>query len=315
MFRKILIIFSFCLFMNLSVANNLQDILKEYAYEALKLENKKEFKAPYVLAKVNNRFAYVIFDSGSKGISVFSHSVDQLGLNQESGSGYSSNMVGQKIKNQNVVLNKIQIGDILLKNVEAKITNQPKRKQYPVIVVGTDFLVRYNAIFDFSESLIYLNKNNVTAKKHYEIEQVLDKENYLLISLTKLLSQHQTIAISIDSNKPVNCLLDTGTSNFTISDKYLKSIDLAPTKPHKTIKATDGTLTVADIKIKNLILNPMNLFFQNKIQLVNLDATAANIESMSKFLGVVCILGYDELHTKKAIYDLVAGRIYIKVKK
>ncbi|WP_150464625.1 aspartyl protease family protein [Francisella sp. XLW-1] len=312
MFRKILIIFSCCLFMNLSVANKLQNNLKEYNYKALKLENKKEFKAPYILAKVNDRPAYVIFDSGSKGISIFNHSVDQLGLNQESGSGYSSNMVGQKIKNQNVVLNKIQIGDIFLKNVEAKITNQPKRKQYPVIVVGTDFLVRYNAIFDFSENLIYLNKNNVTAKKHYEIGQVLDKENYLVISLTKLLSQHQTIAISIDSNQPVNCLLDTGTSNFTISDKYLQSIDLAPTKPKKTIQATDGTLTVSDIKIKKLVLNPLNLFFQDKVQMVNLEATAANIKIMSKFLGVVCILGYQELKAEKVIYDFSASRIYVK---
>lgn len=70
-------------------------------------------------------------------------------------------------------------------------------------------------------------------------------------------------------------------------------------------------MTVADIKIKNLILNPLNLFFQDKIKLTNVNATAANIESMSKFLGVVCILGYKELKLKKAIYDFSASRIYI----
>ncbi|MEY8702297.1 retroviral-like aspartic protease family protein [Francisella philomiragia] len=311
MFRKILIILSFCLFMNLSVANNLQDILKEYAYKALKLESEKEFKAPYILAKVNNRFAYVIFDSGSKGISIFNHSVDQSKLSQKNSSDYSTNMAGQKTKSQYVVLDKIQIGDIILRNVKANITNQPKRKQYPVIVVGTDFLAKYNAIFDFSENLIYLNKNSVTAKQHYEIGQILQEKNYQLISLTKLLSQHQTVVIAVNNNLPVNCLVDTGTSNLTISDKYLKTIGLASAKPQKTIQATDGTLSIADIKIKNLVLNPLNLFFQDKIQLINVDATAANIESMSKFLGVVCILGYKELKLKNAIYDFSASRIYI----
>ncbi|AFJ43410.1 hypothetical protein OOM_0945 [Francisella orientalis str. Toba 04] len=145
-------------------------------------------------------------------------------------------MAGQKIKNQNVLLDKIQIGDIILQNVEANITNQPKREEYPVVVIGTDFLAKYNAIFDFSENLIYLNKKGVTVKQHYVIGQLLQEKNYLSISLTKLLSQHQTIVIAINNNLPVNCLVDTGTSNFTISDKYLKSIDLVSTNLRKQLK-------------------------------------------------------------------------------
>lgn len=150
MFRKVSLMLVFYFFINLSVANDLQGILKKYNYKQLSIEGKGEFKAPYMIAKVNDKSAYIVFDSGSKGISIFNHSVEQLKLSQKNSSDYSINMAGQKIKNQNVLLDKIQIEDIILKNVEAKITNQPKREQYPVIVIGTDFLANYNAIFDFS---------------------------------------------------------------------------------------------------------------------------------------------------------------------
>lgn len=59
-------------------------------------------------------------------------------------------MAGQTSINHSVVLKKVKIGNIILKNVKAEITNQPKKKQYPTIVIGTNFLKKYNAIFNFS---------------------------------------------------------------------------------------------------------------------------------------------------------------------
>ena len=70
----------------------------------------------------------------------------------------------------------------------------------------------------------------------------------MLINLAKLISQYQIITIAINNNSPVNCLVDTGTSNFMIANKYSKSLDLKSTSK-KTIQATDGTLTVADTNI------------------------------------------------------------------
>ena len=49
-------------------------------------------------------------------------------------------MAGQKSKNHSVILDKIEIGSISLNNVKARITTQPKKKQYPTVVIGLDLL-------------------------------------------------------------------------------------------------------------------------------------------------------------------------------
>lgn len=64
--------------------------------------------------------------------------------------------------------------------------------------------------------------------------------------------------------------------------------------------------------ISSLIINPLNIFFQKKVKLDNISATSANIEPMSKFLGVLCVLGYKELSRMNSIYDIAAARIYIR---
>ncbi|WP_197456259.1 retropepsin-like aspartic protease, partial [Francisella hispaniensis] len=155
MLRKILLICSLCLFINILQAKSLDNFLAEYDYQKLKLVNtNQEFATPYLIGKVNQNKAYVLFDSGSKGVSIFNFSVNQLKLNKIEDQNYSLNMAGQKSKNYNVILDKIEIGNISLNNIKARITTQPKKKQYPIIIVGLDFLEKYNAILDFSRSYI-----------------------------------------------------------------------------------------------------------------------------------------------------------------
>ncbi|API86711.1 retroviral-like aspartic protease family protein [Francisella uliginis] len=310
---KIIISFIFCLLVNTLQAEDLGNYLTEkYGYQKFNLlDNDQEYHAPYLIGKVNNNKVYILFDTGSNGVSIFNSSVKQLKLKEDNSLNHSKNMTGQSSINHSVILKQIKIGNIILKNVKAKITNQPKKKQYPTIVIGTNFLKKYNAIFNFSNNNIYLSTRQITPKDHYLIGQKLQANDYLLINLTKLLSQHQVIPIAFNKNSPVNCLLDTGTSDFTVSDDYTKSIGLKTTSK-KTIKATDGTLTVANTSIASLTLNPLNTFYQKRLQLLNLKATSANIGSLSKFLGVVCVLGFKELKDTKSIYDFSAARLYIQ---
>lgn len=62
MFRKVSLMLVFYFFINLSVANDLQGILKKYNYKQLSIEGKGKFKAPYMIAKVN--------DESVKGVSI-----------------------------------------------------------------------------------------------------------------------------------------------------------------------------------------------------------------------------------------------------
>ena len=130
---------------------------------------------------------------------------------------------------------------------------------------------------------------------------------------SKLLKKNCGIEFSVSINdKPaVNCLLDTGTSDLTISEKYIEHIGVSQGKK-ETIDATDGRLTISEIHISSLLINPLNRFFQPHIELKNLSATSADIQAMSQFLGVVCVVGYQELKNFKAFYDFAAGILYIK---
>ncbi|MED7820330.1 MULTISPECIES: retroviral-like aspartic protease family protein [unclassified Francisella] len=310
---KALIIFVSCFFICAIQAESLENyLIKNYGYQRLKLSNNyKELDGPYLIGEVNNSKAYIMFDTGSNGISIFNDSVNQLKLKESNSLNHSKNMAGQSSINHDVLLKQIKIGNIVLKNINAETINQPKKIQYPTIIIGTKFLDKYNAIFNFSNQSIYLSTRHVTPKDHYLIGQKLYAKNFLLINLTKLISQHQIIPIAFNKNSPVNCLVDTGTSDFTVSDTYSKKIGLKTTSK-ETIKATDGTLTIANTNISSLTLNPLNIFYQKKLQLFNLNATSANIESLSKFLGIVCILGFKELKDTKSIYDFSAARLYIK---
>ncbi|MED7788527.1 aspartyl protease family protein [Francisella sp. 19X1-34] len=310
---RFLIVFILCFFINTLQAENLENYLtQKYNYQKLSLlDNYKNFPAPYLIGEVNENKAYILFDTGSSGVSIFNSSVKQLKLKEDSRLNHSKNMAGQTSINHNVILKRIKVGNIILKNVIANITNQPKKKQYPTIVIGTNFLKKYNAIFNFSNNSIYLTTRQLTPKDHYLIGQKLQVKNYLLINLISLISQRQIMPVAFNKNSPVNCLVDTGTSDFTVSYSYSKKASLKTTSK-KTIKATGGTLTISDTNIASLTLNPLNAFYQKRLQLFNLKATSANIEPLSKFLGVVCVLGFKELEDTKSIYDFSAARLYIQ---
>ncbi|AXA32904.1 retroviral-like aspartic protease family protein [Francisella adeliensis] len=311
--KSIILLFSLLL-VNICVASDivLSKFLDQYGYEPLKLIDSKETSnAPYIVAKVNGKKAYILLDSGSSGVNIFKNSLAELDLKSSDSSSYSANMTGKVLKDKTVTLKSIDVGNISLENIKSEITNQPKKLSLPTLIFGTKFLEKYNALFDFSTSKVYFTKQSVSPKNHYIIGKNLEAQGYKAIKLNKLLSGHEIITVSFNGNNAVNCLLDTGTSNLTIAEDYAKSIGLKEGEK-ETIKATDGTLEVSDTYISSLLLNPLNSFFEPRIELKKFDATLANIQAMKNFLGVLCVVGYKELKEVNAVYDFSAGILYIK---
>ncbi|BCD90464.1 hypothetical protein fh0823_06030 [Francisella halioticida] len=82
---RFLIVFIFCFFINTLQAENLGNYLtQKYGYQKFNLlDNYENFPALYLIGEVNNSKAYILFDTGSNGISIFNRSLKQLGLKEE----------------------------------------------------------------------------------------------------------------------------------------------------------------------------------------------------------------------------------------
>ena len=74
---KIVISFILCLFANTLQAEDLGNYLTEkYGYQKFNLLNDyNNFPAPYLIGEANNSEAYIIFDTGSNGVSIFNSSI------------------------------------------------------------------------------------------------------------------------------------------------------------------------------------------------------------------------------------------------
>lgn len=266
----------------------------------------------YINGTIEKQPIYCLLDTGSTSPSILSDSLVPLKLTGTCCEEKVANMTGGITYAKKVSLPLVTINDIQVNPMVAKVTEQPFKNDLSTIVLGNDFFEMYNAIIDIGNYVLYLNCQKISMQDKNKLKQLLEEQSYQQVPLTKLNSGHIILPIQINNAVPAYFLLDTGTSETTLSDTYVASLASKPLNPYQTQIATDGTISIADIILKSIIVNPLQTFFQKPIALTDCKVTCANISAMSKILGVVGIFGLAEMEKLGAIISLPTQAIYFR---
>lgn len=266
----------------------------------------------YVQGEVDNHPVYFLLDTGSVSASLFSDGLTKLYLKSIQTKKKSSNMSGGVGIIKKVNLTSVNIMSIKMPTMSASIMEQPFQNNFPTVVVGNKFFEEYNAIIDIQEHVLFLNEHRILQEDRHTLDLLLKSQDYQKIPLTTLSSGQYILPIKINNALPVYSLFDTGTDETTLSKKYMKVLKINPINKFQNQKATNGVISISDIKINSITYNSLQLSFQKPITLYNRKIAAANISSLENILGVVAVVGLKDMEKLHAIIDVSAHSIYLK---
>ena len=89
-------------------------------------------------------------------------------------------------------------------------------------------------------------------------------------------------------------------------------LNINPDTTFQTQDATDGTITTAEITLRNITFNPLQAFFEKSLELKNRTITSADIASMTQMLGVVGIVGLADMQKLHAIIVIPTRSVFLK---
>jgi predicted aspartyl protease len=293
---------------NKSNGSELYQLLINNGYQKLTLQ--KIHGALYVKGKVNNNPVLFLLDSGSYDASILSESLKKLNLSSKQSTRKVANSIGG-IKNTKLVrLHTISIGSTKIKNIDAGIMEQPFKNKLPTIILGNKFFEKYNAIMDIGHNLLFIRQKTLSRQNQHQLQRILISQNFQVVPLTKLPSHHLILPIQINQAFPSYFLFDTGFSKTTLSIAYTKYLKITQDK-YTRESATDGAITYSEIKLNKIILNPLQTFFNEAIQIENTKAASANIETLSNILSVTGVIGLSDMEKVKTIIDFSTNTAYL----
>jgi predicted aspartyl protease len=287
---------------------SIEALLNTLGYTKVPLIKKNE--GFYITGTVGGQRVYFLIDTGSVEASIVSDGVVTLKLDPIQSEEKKANMTGEITDTKKVFLSHCTIGNIHVDEISAAVMDQPFTNDLPTIILGNDFFLKNNAIIDIRHHALYLNQSAVSSQDQHRLKQLLAEHHYQQIPLTTLSSRHCIVPVQINDGLPVNFLFDTGTSATTVSDVYVKSLNINPTTPYRTQVATDGSITYAEINLKKIMFNPLQVFFQKPIELSNSSALSANIACMATFLGVVGIIGLADMERLNTIISVPTQSVF-----
>ncbi|MCE3268708.1 MAG: hypothetical protein K0R49_960 [Burkholderiales bacterium] len=267
--------------------------------------------ALYVKGKINNQPSVFLLDTGSDAImSILSKGIIKLKLTPQSTTHLTANSAGQLHGTQAVSLDKLEIGPVLLKNTKAAIMEQASDNGSLKVILGISFFIKYNAIIDINNHLLYLSTKPLEKKDQHQLNNILTGGHFQALPLTELPSHHLILPIQINKSEPGYFLFDTGFSNTALSIPYAKYLKI-PLGIINTEKATNGTVSFSSIKLNQVIFNSLQTFYSKPILLKDVRADAINMEAMASFLGVVGVIGLAEMEKTGTILDIASRTAYL----
>ena len=266
----------------------------------------------YTKASVSGSPVLFLIDTGSTDAGLLKGGVKKLGLTPVTIGQKSANMTGQVMDKAEVVdLKEVQMGSMKLGDIHADIVQEPFSNSVPTVVVGCDFLKKHHAIIDLNHQQLFLSERALSRQQQFGVTEYL-KKNHQEVPLTSVLGEF-VLPISVDGKMPVNVLFDTGTSDLTLSFGYVKAMHIKNKTAVKKQKASNGSISLADIELKTVTTNPLQISFQSPVVLKQVHASSANIGFLQHLFGVVGVIGIKEIRQSHAVIDMPSSAVFFKV--
>jgi aspartyl protease family protein len=93
----------------------------------------------FTLGQINGRTTQMMVDTGATGIGISSADADRMGINYKSGTPMQASTANGVISGWRVKLNSVQVGDVIVRDVDAAVTSG----QMPYVLLGNSFLSRF----------------------------------------------------------------------------------------------------------------------------------------------------------------------------
>jgi len=93
----------------------------------------------FTLGQINGRTTQMMVDTGATGIGISAADADRMGINYKSGKPMQASTANGVILGWRVKLNSVQVGDVIVRDVDAAVTSG----QMPYVLLGNSFLSRF----------------------------------------------------------------------------------------------------------------------------------------------------------------------------
>jgi aspartyl protease family protein len=93
----------------------------------------------FTLGQINGRTTQMMVDTGATGIGISTADADRMGINYKSGKPMQASTANGVISGWRVKLNSVQVGDVIVRDVDAAVT----AGQMPYVLLGNSFLSRF----------------------------------------------------------------------------------------------------------------------------------------------------------------------------
>jgi aspartyl protease family protein len=93
----------------------------------------------FTLGQINGRTTQMMVDTGATGIGISTADADRMGINYKSGAPMQASTANGVISGWRVKLNSVQVGDVIVRDVDAAVT----AGQMPYVLLGNSFLSRF----------------------------------------------------------------------------------------------------------------------------------------------------------------------------
>lgn len=93
----------------------------------------------FTLGQINGRTTQMMVDTGATGIGISTADADRMGINYKSGTPMQASTANGVISGWRVKLNSVQVGDVIVRDVDAAVTSG----EMPYVLLGNSFLSRF----------------------------------------------------------------------------------------------------------------------------------------------------------------------------
>lgn len=292
---------------------DLQTLLTQQGYVAVPLYQTQDKNYFLVRANLNgDKPVYFLLDTGSTVTSLNKAALERLGLKfRPTSIATISGESGSTITGYNIVLP--QIAFINFTSYEEPAEAAPNYLQSlniennPIGTLGLNFLRRYRAIVDYPHQQIYiwprknppLTDNAIVAAEHLIVQL-----GYETIPLISAPTTHFLVKVRVDNSRPLNFLLDSGSSQSILSLKYAEQHHL--TRVPRKLPGQGSTGGIIRLyNIPNVVLAIGNIIRQLS-NIVGVDFRYVLVG-----LPVYGAVGNDLLQSNEAIIDTPAKKLYL----